>query len=443
MLKGKLAFFFTAFAMCVGLTVHAQQVFSIRIQGTIDPATSDFLSTTLESAQEKQISVVLVELDTPGGLVSSVREMAQAIDRSPVPVIVWVTPAGASATSAGALLMLSAHVAAMAPGTNIGAAHPVGAEGKAIEGPMGDKVLNDVSAFARGLAELRGRNSALAEAVVRKSRSFTAEEALKERLIDLLATDEKSLLDSLEQFKVTIGGKEEVLHTKDASVQRVEMSWGQSLLHMLAHPNIAAILMTLGVLLIYIEVSNPGISVAGILGGLALILAFMSLQVLPLHTGGLLLLVLGLALLILEPIVGTGGIFAGGGVVSFVLGLLWFVDTQKTDISVSGLVIVGLGATLGVIASVITMATLRMKRLNRETLDRIGGGGEKSGLAGYVARVLDVEPGGVRGTVLIRGERWRFESSSVVREGEDVLVDRVQGLVAHVLHKTEFDKEKR
>lgn len=295
------------------LSAETKTIVIAGIEGTIDPATYDYLRVAVATAENENAKLLIVELNTPGGLLSSVRSMAQSVDQSKVPVVVYVTPGGASATSAGALLMLASHVAVMAPGTNIGAAHPVGPEGKDIEGSMGEKAVNDTAAFARSLAELRGRDPAIAQDVVSKSKSFTANEALEKKLIDFIAKDRDELLLKLNGLKIKFQGKEQVIDSLGSEVKPIVMTWGQKLLHYLANPNVAAILMTIAMLLIYVEVSHPGISVAGVLGAICLLVAFIAFQIIPVQTGGVVLLLLGMAMMVAEPFVSTHGILAGGG----------------------------------------------------------------------------------------------------------------------------------
>jgi membrane-bound serine protease (ClpP class) len=416
----------------VSETPRAPTVLVAEIRGTINPATSSYLKDAIHRAEKMKAQALVVELDTPGGLVQSVREMAQSVDDAVVPVIVYVGPAGASATSAGALLMLSSHVAAMAPGTNIGAAHPVGAQGEEVKGAAGEKAVNDVKAFSRGLAELRGRNVKLAEEVVSKSTSMTSEEALKKKFIDVSASTRAELLNKIDGRKVKLKSGTVELKTAGAQIVQKEMSLGQKLLHYVAHPNIAAILMSLGLLLIYIELNNPGITVAGIGGGLCLILAFMAFQVLPIQVGGVVLLVLGMLLLLLEPFVATGGILAGGGVVAFILGLVWFVDPERTDLRVSTMVLVATGVSLAFGAAVIGYAALNMRKLSEKVLRDLGGSGQKSGLLGYQAVIAEVGVDPHRAIAHIRGETWSVVSKDELTKGQKVEVIDVEGLKATV-----------
>ncbi len=400
-------------------------VYWAKIKGIISPATADYLEYAIGEAS-KGGQALIVELDTPGGLVTSTKEMAQAMDRSTVPVIFFVSPAGSSATSAGALLVLASHVAAMTPGTNIGAAHPVGSGGEDIKGDMAEKATNDVAAFARGLAEVRGRSVELAEEMVRKSTSVTAQEALKRGVIELLANDADDLMARLEGRKVRVGAglqagtvREVTLRTAGTRRIPVEMSWGQKLLALIAHPNIAALLLSIGVVLIYAEVNSPGLGVAGGLGAVCLIIAFISFQMLPIRVGGIALLVLGFGLIILEAFVTTHGALAVGGVFSLVLGFLWVIDPTQGMPRISPYVwvpiVVGVGGSL----SLISWFAARSVRLAEQAIHAIGGG-TLQGLSEFEGRVDSVSADGLSGQALIRGELWKFESDEPVRIGDAV-----------------------
>ncbi len=418
-------------------------VLKMEIRGTINPATADFLKTTLHRAETEKAAAVLIELDTPGGLVASTRIMAQLIDESKVPVLVFVGPAGASATSAGALLMLASHVAGMAPGTNIGAAHPVslsgGSEGQDAKGVMGEKIVNDVKAFARSLAELRGRNTQLAEEIVAKSTSFTAPEALERKLIEILVPTSQEFLVRAHGRNVSLKSGPTTLVLDHAKQESVAMSWGQKLLDTLSNPNIAAILMTLAMVLIYLELSNPGISVAGILGVICLVVAFMAFQTLPITTGGVALLVLGMIMMAAEIFASTHGVLAAGGLLSFVLGLLWLIDPNEPSFAIHRWVIVGAGAGLGTAVAILAWAASRTRKLARETRARVGGGGT-SGLIGYQGHVEHVEGKAANeGKALFRGELWDFQSNEPVAVGDAVEAMQVHGFKVHVKKKEKSD----
>jgi membrane-bound serine protease (ClpP class) len=325
--------------------------------------------------------------------------------------------------------MLASHIAVMSPGTNIGAAHPVGGSGEDIKGAMGDKVLNDTQAFARGLADLRGRNRTLAEELVAKSKSFTADEALKEHLIDEIARSPEELLTRIHGRRVGVapaGGAAgaqimQQLDTRDAALRPFAMSLGQSLLHYLANPNLAAMLLTIGMILIYIEASHPGFMFPGIAGAICLLVAFMALQMLPIRVGAAGLLALGIGLMLAEPFVTSHGAAAAGGIVCFILGLLWLVDPGAGggSLRVAPVVLGGASVALGSIVLMIAFAAARMRTLSRRTLGKIGGGAI-GGLQGYAGRVVEVSQGGLHGRALFRGELWEIESASPLDKGDEI-----------------------
>lgn len=409
----------------------------IEIRGTINPATSRYLSRAINDAEAAKSDFLLIELDTPGGLVSSVREMAQKIDQAKIPVIVFTNPAGASATSAGAILMISSHLAVMAPGTNIGAAHPVGAQGEDIKGAMAEKAVNDISAFARSMAELRKRNAKAASEVVSKSTSYTAEEARKSGLIEIIATDKNELWNLMDQRQIQIGPEKVILKTKPApTLHSTKMTFGEQVLNFLSHPNIAALLMSLGILLIYSELSAPGLGIGGILGGLCLIIAFIAFQAIPIHLGGLLLLGVGAVLILAEIFVMSGGILSAGGSVALIFGLLWVVDPAGTDIRISTWVIGSIGGFLISGTLLIGLAVSRIKKQSEDTMKKIGGG-DLAGVHGYRGRVEALATNGMSGQILIRGELWNFISKEPLKINDHVVVNKSNGLTLEVIREKE------
>lgn len=409
--------------------------YQIKIRGTINPAVARYMARAIETAELAKADFLLIELDTPGGLVSSVREMAQSIQKAKVPVIIYTVPAGAAATSAGALLMISSHIAAMAPGTNIGAAHPVGVQGEDIKGTMAEKAVNDIAAFARSMAELRKRNSKAASDVVTKSISFTAEEALKINLIDVVASNENILWQLIHQRRVLVAETAVTLKTNPApTLYPVEMTLGEQVLNYLAHPNIAAILMSIGILLIYAELSAPGLGLGGILGGLCLIIAFIAFQSIPVHLGGLILLGIGAALMVAEIFVGSGGILAFGGSAALVFGLLWVVDPTATDLRINPWLI-------AIIGSVSLLATLFMgylisklkKKSEKALIDR----GGLTGVQGCKGQIKYLYLDGKSGQMLIHGELWKFVSKDSLNENDTVVVRNIHGLTLDVVRDKE------
>lgn len=411
--------------------------YHIEIRGTINPAVARYVERVIAEAELAKANVVLIELDTPGGLLSSVREMVQSFQQSKIPIVVYVVPAGAAATSAGALLMIASHVAVMAPGTNIGAAHPVGVQGEDIKGAMREKAVNDIAAFARSMAELRKRNIKAAGEVVLKSKSFTADEALKANLIDVVATDKTALWRSLHRREVVVGQAPVTLNTApEPSLYTAEMTLGEQVLNYLAHPNIAAILMSLGILLIYAELAAPGLGLGGILGGLCLIVAFIAFQSIPIHLGGLILLGVGIVLIVAEIFVGSGGLLSIGGSVAMVLGLLWVVDPVATDLKISNWLIAVLGGLLISGTLLIGYFISRVKLQSAEAMKSIGGG-NFAGVQGYKGYIKNLTADGKSGQVLIRGELWNFISQERLNENERVVVRGVQGLTLDVIRDKE------
>jgi membrane-bound serine protease (ClpP class) len=405
-------------------------VIRISIRGSIDPGSSDYLKSAIKRAERDKASALLVELDTPGGLVSSVRDMAQAIDQSQVPVMIFVTPAGASATSAGALLMLASHVSAMVPGSNIGAAHPVAGGGEEIKGPAGEKAVNDVAAFARGLAELRGRNRELAAEIVSKSKSFTAAEAKSQGVIEYLANDPADLLTQAQGREVKLHGDLKTrLNTRGAVIIDQEMSLGQKVLHFLANPNVAAMLMSLAMLCLYVEITTPGLGVAGVVGGLALVVALIAFQLIPIQTGGVVLMLLGLGLFIAELFATTHGLLALGGTAAFILGAIWMVDANQSALSISILVWLPLALVLGGGGLGISWIAARLKGQSERARREMGGTGPM-GLEGYKGIVESFE--GLEGKGMIRGETWSIRSSSPLSKGMEFTVERVEGMTLWV-----------
>lgn len=420
---------FSVFAETNGTS--GQVVFLSSIRGTINPATVDYLKLSIQRANVTKAEALIVELDTPGGLVASVQSMSQAIDESNVPVVVYVTPAGSAATSAGALLLISSHIAAMTPGSHMGAAHPVDSSGSDVKGAMGEKVLSDTVSYAKGMAEIRGRNKELAELIVTKSQSFTAQEAVSKNLIEVLADHESDLLQKLNGRTVVskVFGKK-TLVTANARIERVEMTLGQKFLHLISNPNIASILMTLAMLLIYVELNNPGIQIAGILGVILLILGFMSFQSLPIRTGGLILMGVGFIGMFSEVFASAHGALAAGGVLSFILGMIWVVDPTQTSQVVSPAVWIPAGSALSIAAFAIAWFAAHVKDQARAALERIGGGGAL-GLAGYRGVVESLAGNEALaspfGKIQIRGEVWDFTCDDAVKVGDAVEVESVNG----------------
>jgi membrane-bound serine protease (ClpP class) len=309
--------------LAVAVPGFGGEVVRMRVEDTIQPASQQFIERVLAEAAERDAALVVMELDTPGGLVDTTRDITTAITTSPVPVVVFVNPPGARAASAGFFILLAADVAAMAPGTNTGAAHPVGGQGENLPEDVRDKVTNDAAAMVRSLAEQRGRNPETAERTVIESISLTAEEALEEGLIDLMATDIHDLLEQLNGLEVTrFSGDVETLDLDEPQMVEIEPSFAERLFSVLANPNIAYLLMALGALGLYVEITHPGGILPGVVGVIFMLLGLYSVSVLPVSWAGVALIFVAVMLFILEVKVTSYGLLTVGGVISFVLGSL-------------------------------------------------------------------------------------------------------------------------
>ena len=397
----------------------AGPVVRIVLDSIIHPVAAQFVLESLEHADEAGATALVIELNTPGGLLESTRQIFKAMLTARTPVVVYVGPSGARAASAGFFLLMAADVAAMAPGTNTGAAHPVAGQGQNIEGDMGEKVEQDAAATIRSLAGRNGRNVELAEAAVVESRSYTAEEALENGLIDFVPVNLTELLEAVDGRAVSKAGEPEVvLATANAVVEEREMRPFQRFLAVLIHPEIAYILMTLGFLGLYMELSNPGAILPGVVGGICLILAFYSLSVLPLNFAGIALLVLALVFFVAEIYTPTFGALTVGGVIALGLGSVMLLREADPAMRVGLEVIIGTSGTLLVVIALLLRKALQVRR------SRVVTGAE--GLVGErgVART-DLDPAG---KVFVHGEIWRGRAESPIAAGAAVEVAEVRGL---------------
>ncbi len=399
--------------------VTPYSIVRIQLSGSINPGMLQFFRRAVRQAELQRAELLLVILNTPGGLVRSLREMIQTVIASRVPVVVYVSPAGAQAASAGALLTMSAHIAAMAPGTNIGAAHPVLPGGAKPGSTMNQKMENDVAALARSIASERGRNIKWAEEAVRKSVSATADEALKLGIIDCIAKNEAELLSKIDGMQVKMADGTLKLHTVPYSVTEISPGLRERIISTLADPDIAYILMMLGAAGLYFELAHPGTILPGVAGAISLILGLFATQVLPVNTTGLLLLLLALLLFLLELFVTSHGILGAAGVVSLLLGSLMLFDTPNTGVALSPSVmwptVLFAGAFFMTIAFLATRAQLRRPQAGREAL---------IGERGVVRETIG--PG--EGMVFVHGELWRAVSDGVIERGTEVEVIGVSGM---------------
>lgn len=390
----------------------------LRIEESINPGTAAFLARGATQAVEEDAVLLVVELDTPGGLVTSMRTMIKTIMNVPIPVVVFVSPSGAQAASAGVFVVMAADIAAMAPGTNIGAAHPVVAGGKDMDETMGTKVVNDLVAFIKSIATRRGRNAEWAEEAVRKSVSITAEEALKLKVIDLIARDMDELLLKLEGWPIQTKEGEKKLALKGLPVETVEENLRDKILKTISNPNIAYLLMLIGMAGLYFELSHPGAIFPGVVGGISLILAFYAFQTLSVNYAGVLLIILGAILFLLEIKVTSYGLLSVGGVICLTLGSIMLFNTGAPGLRISWSVLIP--AVLVISGFFMTVAFLAMRA--HMAKPRTG----YQGLIGEIA--VAKESLAPDGKVFVHGELWNATSEDIVPVGSKVEVIEVENL---------------
>jgi membrane-bound serine protease (ClpP class) len=396
------------------------------VNEVITPPIGEYIVKSIKQATESGSEAIVIQLDTPGGLDLSMRDIIKECLNASIPVVVYVSPQGARAASAGVLITISAHVAAMAPGTNIGAAHPVAMGlGKADETMM-EKVENDAVAYGRGIAEQKGRNADWIEEAIRKSVSVTAEEALKLNVIDVIAKDAIDLLEKIDGREVKLASGNRVLKTKGAELNRKEMGFREKVLITISNPNIAYILFLLGLAGLYFEFSSPGVVLPGIIGGISLILAFFAFQTLPVNYAGILLIIFAVILFIAEIKVVSHGVLTMGGVVSLVLGSIMLFESPEPALRVSWSVLIPTVAIVSLFfIGVISIAV-------RAQMRKVLTGGE--GMIGAVGETASEVFG--RGKVIIRGEYWDATSKAPIEKGRHVKVVRVNGLKIEVEEET-------
>lgn len=400
-----------------------QRVVILTLSDSIQPASLRYLERGLEVADSSGASATIIELNTPGGLLTSLRQMTTAITAARRPVVVYVTPAGAQAASAGFFLLMAADVAAMAPGTNAGAAHPVGGEGAELAKTIAEKVTNDAAALVRSLATQRGRSAEWAEKAVRDSASYTEREALEKKLIDVVSNDRGDLLKWLDGRTVKrFDGKPEKVETSAAEVVVVAPNTGDKLLSVIAHPNIAYLLMLLGLVGIYFELSHPGAILPGVLGGVALLLALFALSVLPVNYVGVLLILLGISFFVLEVKVASYGLLTVAGLVSFIFGSLMLIRSPFPALRV-GLAVV-LPTALAVAFVVIFLLARVLRSYRRQPLT-----GAKGLVGEFGEAAVALEPSG---KVFVHGEYWEAISRAPIPKGARVRVVKVVGLLLEV-----------
>ena len=429
----------------------------LTVNDAIGPAITDYIERGLDRAGDDGANIVIIQLDTPGGLDLAMRSIIRAIIASPIPVAIYVAPPGARAASAGTYMMYAAHIAAMAPGTNLGAATPVQMGGlpgmdppeKPAPGAADDdtatdetntdeeapaatmpanadamtkKIVNDAAAYIRSLAELRGRNADWAEQAVREAASLSSEQALDAGVIDIIARNAADLLQQINGRTVTVQDRDWVLDTNSLVLETIEPDWRNELLAVITNPNIAYILMLLGIYGLFFELANPGYVLPGVIGGISLLLALYALQVLPVNYAGLGLMMLGLALMVGELFMPSFGILGIGGVISFVMGSILLFDRESGNLAVSMPLIIAVSA-LSAGFFLIVIRSLYAARLRPV----VTGSEELIGATGQIAADFSGT-----GTIYIHGEQWNARSDTPMRSGDDARVIGRDGLILQV-----------
>ena len=399
----------------------AGRIIVIEVDGVINPVVAEFMANEIYNANKFSEELIVIQMDTPGGLDPSMRKIIKAIQNSKIPVASFISPGGSRAASAGVFIAIASHISAMEPGTKIGAAHPVklmvggeGEQAKIIE----DKVVKDTSTYIRSLAEQRGRNAHWAELSVRKNVSVSAEEAKRLNVIDLLAANLDSLVLALDTREVKLGGNIIKLNTAEKNILFKEMNSRQKILNIIASPNVAYVLMMLGLVGLYLELSNPGLILPGVLGSLSLILALYAMQMLPINYSGLLLIFIGVILLIAEVSLMSYGLLALSGAISIFLGSIMLIDSDDPAMQISKIV---LYPTLGM-TFLVSIGSIYLAKKTHQLVTTTGMEG-LLGEIGVVKEILNLE-----GLVLIHGEMWKAESDTVILVGEKVSVEVVKGL---------------
>ena len=427
----------------------------MQVRDAIGPATSDFIAKGLARAKLEQAALVVIQLDTPGGLDTAMREIIRNIIASPVPVALYVSPSGARAASAGTYMLYAAHVAAMAPGTNLGAATPVqigglpgidppkpekpdpsvnGDDKKGQDLPMADpmthKMVNDAVAYIRSLAEMRGRNADWAEQAVREAESLSARQALEQNVIDVIAFDVRDLLEKIDGMKVNLNGYERTLSTTDIEIVMIEPDWRNRFLSVITNPNIAYILMLLGVYGLFFELASPGLVLPGVIGAVSLLLALYAMQVLPINYVGLGLIILGIVFMVAELFVPSFGALGMGGIIAFIVGSIILFDKEGGSVTVSTPVIVAVSALSSGFFFIIIRSSINAFR------KRVVSGREE--MIGKTGEIMeDFER---HGKIFIHGEAWNAKSDTPMQQGDEAIVTDMNGLILIISPTEEKDK---
>jgi Membrane-bound serine protease (ClpP class) len=410
------------FITAAGTSARAD-VLRLTLDDAITPASAEVIASAIARAEREGAAALIITLNTPGGLGTSMREIVSHIDASRVPIIIYVAPSAASAASAGFVILMAADVAAMAPGTATGAAHPVMSDGRDMDKTMSEKVTNDAAAFVRSHAEKRGRDPQAAESAIRESKSFTEREALEKHLIEIIARDESDLLAQLDGRTITrFDGSKITLQLADEKVAEVTPSLRQRLLMALADPRIAFILFALGALCVYFEFQHPGAIVPGVVGSVSVVLALYGFHMLPINLTGVLLMAVAAGLFVLEAKVQGFGILGLGGIIAAVIGSMILIDVQTPELRLPLSLVLAVVVPFAVLLVLMLKIALRARRMKVTT-----GTAGMIGLKGRAQTAIAPE-----GTVFVRGELWHARSQMSIAAGEDVRVTDIDGLTLDV-----------
>jgi membrane-bound serine protease (ClpP class) len=424
------ALFAFTFALSTGASENTPSaiVEQLKITGEVEPILATYIDEGITDAQRRNASLILITMDTPGGLSDSMKDIIQHILTSPVPVAVYVSPAGARGASAGFYILLSADIAAMAPGTRIGAASPlisIGGYPMAIDDTLRRKITNDASAFLRSFAEKRGRNPALAETAVTDAKAFTEKEALDGKLIDLVASSDADLLHQLDGRPITrFDGTTSKLALSKPVLTPFELSGRQKFLARIVEPDVFFLLLIVGVLGLYTEFTHPGLVAPGVIGGISLVLALFAMHILPVNIAGVFLIALALALFILEAKYTSHGVLLAGGIVAMLLGAMFLIRSPLT----SGGVSLGLAISVTLPFAVLTVFLMRLVLRSRKWKSATG----REELLGEQGTVVSALGANIEGMIRIHGELWRAISAQAVAQGGAVRVVRIDGLTLYV-----------
>jgi membrane-bound serine protease (ClpP class) len=401
------------------------EIYTFKIEGPIETITEEYVSDCFREVKAApDAKLVIIQLDTPGGFDTSMRKIIQNILDSPVPVAVYISPKGARGGSAGFYITIAADIAAMAPGTNMGAAHPVSVTGTQIEETMKEKVTNDAVSYAKSLARSRNRNEELSEKAVRESKSYTTEECLQNHLAEYVAENMDRLIEQLEGKEIhRVNGETVTLSLKGEKIVSLDMSARQKFLKTITNPTLAYFLLIFGLIGIYLEFTHPGIIVPGVLGGISLLLAFLAFQVLPINYVGLFLIILSIGFFIAEIKIQGFGAFGIGGIISFVLGSIMLINAPIPEMRPAMEMIIIFAVTFGLVFMFLTYKVIQVMKRKTET-------GEE-GLAGETG-VARTEITSKEGKVFVHGEWWNAVSDTTIPEGSKVVVESIKNFILKV-----------